>query len=175
MVKVSSRQCHSWCTDHGFPWVVNTQCFKYHNPTLWCRFCIKNVLSPSGWPRWHHQRYFLRRLKASSYIFHKKVKGCFMYKIVVLLNPDVHEIKCPFQSALKAKHQAGALRCFSLCLLLGVTLFLVVYCTSLNSNSLLCCRRRSIIFTATSLPLCFSVAIHTTPVEPSPIFTKFSR
>ncbi|TNN87156.1 hypothetical protein EYF80_002358 [Liparis tanakae] len=43
-----------------------------------------------------------------------------------------------------------------------------------ESNSLLCCRRKSIIFTATCLPLCFSVAIHTTPVEPSPIFTKFS-
>ncbi len=47
--------------------------------------------------------------------------------------------------------------------------------TSLKSSSLRCCLLRSIILTATTRPLCLSRAIHTTPVEPSPIFTKFSR
>ena len=48
-------------------------------------------------------------------------------------------------------------------------------CTSLKSSSLRCCFLRSIIFTATCRPLCFSWAMQTTPVDPSPIFTKFSR
>lgn len=47
--------------------------------------------------------------------------------------------------------------------------------TSLKSSSLLCCFLRSIFFTATCLPLCFSLAMHTMPVEPSPILIKLSR
>lgn len=47
--------------------------------------------------------------------------------------------------------------------------------TSLKSSSLLCCFLRSIFFTATCLPLCFSLAMHTIPVEPSPILIKLSR
>lgn len=47
--------------------------------------------------------------------------------------------------------------------------------TSLNSSSRLCCLRRSIFFTATSRPELRTVAIHTTPVEPSPILMKLSR
>ena len=43
--------------------------------------------------------------------------------------------------------------------------------TSLNSNSLRCCLRRSIFFTATCFPCCV-VAMQTTPVDPSPIFIK---
>lgn len=51
----------------------------------------------------------------------------------------------------------------------------VFICTSLKSSSLLCCFLRSIFFTATCLPLCFSLAMHTIPVEPSPILMKLSR
>lgn len=51
----------------------------------------------------------------------------------------------------------------------------VFLCTSLKSSSLLCCFLRSIFFTATCLPLCFSLAMHTIPVEPSPILMKLSR
>lgn len=47
--------------------------------------------------------------------------------------------------------------------------------TSLKSSSRLCCFLRSIFFTATCLPLCFSLAMHTIPVEPSPILIKLSR
>lgn len=51
----------------------------------------------------------------------------------------------------------------------------VFICTSLKSSSLRCCFLRSIFFTATCLPLCFSLAMHTIPVEPSPILMKLSR
>lgn len=47
--------------------------------------------------------------------------------------------------------------------------------TSLNKSSLLCCFRRSIFFTATCWPVVFDVAKQTIPVDPSPIFIKFSR
>lgn len=47
--------------------------------------------------------------------------------------------------------------------------------TSLKRSSRLCCFLRSIFFTATCLPLCFSLAMHTMPVEPSPILMKLSR
>lgn len=47
--------------------------------------------------------------------------------------------------------------------------------TSLKSSSRLCCLRKSIFLTATSLPELRTVAIHTIPVEPSPILMKLSR
>lgn len=47
--------------------------------------------------------------------------------------------------------------------------------TSLKSSSRLCCLRKSIFLTATSLPELRTVAMHTIPVEPSPILMKLSR
>ena len=47
--------------------------------------------------------------------------------------------------------------------------------TSLKRSSLRCWRRRSIFLTATCLPEFFSMAMQTTPVEPSPILTNVSR
>lgn len=47
--------------------------------------------------------------------------------------------------------------------------------TSLKSSSRRCCLRRSIFLTATSLPELRTVAMHTMPVEPSPILMKLSR
>ena len=50
----------------------------------------------------------------------------------------------------------------------------VLTLTSLKSNSRRCCLRRSIFLTAIWWPSLL-VAIHTMPVEPSPIFMKSSR
>ena len=46
--------------------------------------------------------------------------------------------------------------------------------TSLKSSSLRCCLRKSICLTATLRPVLRSTAVHTIPVEPSPIFKKLS-
>lgn len=51
----------------------------------------------------------------------------------------------------------------------------VIQFTSLNNNSLLCCFRRSIFLTATWAPVLVWVAIHTIPVDPSPILMKLSK
>ena len=46
--------------------------------------------------------------------------------------------------------------------------------TSLKSSSRRCCLRRSICLTATLRPVLRSTAVHTIPVDPSPIFRKLS-
>lgn len=58
---------------------------------------------------------------------------------------------------------------------LGIHKYISNSLTSLKSSSLRCCFLKSIRFTATWLPLVLWVAMHTIPVEPSPILIKFSK